>query len=288
MSADEGKKRKPIVCNVCRVSLKRDCISCCWQCKRLGYKRRDCSSELCGGKNYQENQYEQRDFHLAKILIENRNGHQVFFQHDPSGQTDQFFESGFYPEYLSELKPADAGPLLAFRASLSRLDSMAILCKVGILALFRLFSLAEQIVSGKGKNTPGGKSCSIILEREIWLYPLTLWIMSHNAVLEPRARSKSGEYRYQLKFTDKENWDVFVRTSSIGLLVNWEDPDVGAFSRIHVTDEHPVVFHYRRSRLHLSFSLITRNSTSAEISIRSDKDQTSAIIEHLKGYDKKN
>ena len=74
------------------------------------------------------------------------------------------FSQMVYPGYLETLnKETDAGPLLAFRSNLMRFDSTVMFCKVAIIALYRLFSLVEQVVIGPARESPGGKSCSIIL-----------------------------------------------------------------------------------------------------------------------------
>lgn len=199
------------------------------------------------------------------------------------GSPTNFFSEMVYPGYLETLsRDTDTGPLLTFRSQLALFDPVVMFSKVAIMALYRLFSLVEQVVSGMGKDNPGGKSCSIVLDKPIWLFPLSLWLVSHGAVTEPLPRSAKGVYRYQLKFDDSNAWAIFTRTSCIEHLVEWRDDELGAASSVHISLEHPVTFVYKKTHLHVSFSLATKANEKADTEIRSDNGGTKLIIEHLK------
>ena len=102
------------------------------------------------------------------------------------------------------------------------------------------------------------------------------------AVTEPLPRSAKGVYRYQLKFDDSNAWAIFTRTSCIEHLVEWRDDELGAASSVHISLEHPVTFVYKKTHLHVSFSLATKANEKADTEIRSDNGGTKLIIEHLK------
>ena len=194
-SSEEGQRKKPkeIVCAVCRINLKRDCSTCCWQCKRAGLKLPECKSAECGGKLYRDSQYYDRDFYLVQILREKAKGKFRFFEHDQSGLTDEFFSEMVYPGYLETLsRDTDTGPLLTFRSQLALFDPVVMFSKVAIMALYRLFSLVEQVVSGMGKDSPGGKSCSIVLDKPVWLFPLSLWLVSRRSYRAASSLRKRG------------------------------------------------------------------------------------------------
>ena len=246
-------------------------------------KLSDCKSVECGGPLFAHIQYLDRDFYLEEILREKECGKTIFFEYDQSGLTDEFFSQMVYPGYLETLnKETDAGPLLAFRSNLMRFDSTVMFCKVAIIALYRLFSLVEQVVIGPARKSPGGKSCSIILDKPIWLYPLSLWLLSNGAETETLSRSSRGAFRYKLKFSDSNTWAVFVRTSCIGHLIEWSDDNLGATSKVHVSPEHPVSFTYKKTHLHVSFALETKANKNADIEIRGETDGTANIFAFMK------
>ena len=90
---------------------------------------------------------------------------QLFFENDQSLLSDEFYRKSFFPEYLSGLNfESDASALELIDAKGSPLHSCS---------LSRLFALAEQIVNKTGKGCPGMKSFSVVLEKPIWLSPLT-------------------------------------------------------------------------------------------------------------------
>ena len=119
-------KRRPILCKVCRIKLKRECCTCCYECKGAGYKRR-VRERIIWRKLSREEPNARRWQSARRKPSRCAKKEAIIFWEWPKFAIGRILSESFFPEYLSGLNfESDASALELIDAKGSPLHSCSL------------------------------------------------------------------------------------------------------------------------------------------------------------------